>query len=885
MLHRNAELEVIDRVITRLAEGQPSVLAIQGSRGIGKSTLLSAALEKVSDHATVLQARCHPSERPFEFAVVRQLFDPIMNAQPDALGAPRDGGLYELYRTARSLASNRPLVIAIDDVTCADAPSAQWCAYIARRLDRLPAAMIVTCDTGDPLVNDLATLPYHYLLRPETLCERCCAHLLEAVLGVQPGPAFAARCHALSGGNPYLLRELASRLRAAGVEPDEAGLHAAAELGAATLAETSLAWLRRRSPESVALAECLAILAPDAGLSIAAAIAGQGETVASVAALALREAGLLDGERFVNDRVRAAIRTGMDAGRRDDLHTRAAGLLHRLGAPPGVCAEHVMSAAPAGDPRAVDILREAAAEETRQAAWPTAARYLRRALAQSAEPQPEVVTALGAVELHLDLPAARRHLSSVCSPQELLPFASPLLTLNAPEAGPLFAAAAGRSDDRAARLAFGAQALLAGLGTTPSILRLLGGDPPARSYLSALALATAATGRRQARTVELATRALNTISTLSGAVPSALVAALALAWAERSDEACYWAERALAEARGSASPAEHAFALLVVSEIAYRRGRLDQALATAKEAIARASEVRGGAFYVAAVSQVGRVLLELGEPDAAQAQLVEVESYSTDSPLIWASHLEVRGRIHLARNECREALRLFRESGRHLHARGIANPSCLPWRGQAVLAHVKLGEAQKARRLADEDVRLARRWGTPGALGRALSVAGVAREDEARLGLLREAADLLERSSARLDEARARIRLGVALRQCGEKALALPALQQGMNVADECGAVRLARLAHEHLVAMGAHLPARRAAPGSAPTSPAQGLTVAEQRVVQLVLQEMSNLEVANTLSISKRTVDTHLARIYRKLGIHTRADLARALRHHDGIG
>jgi DNA-binding CsgD family transcriptional regulator len=42
---------------------------------------------------------------------------------------------------------------------------------------------------------------------------------------------------------------------------------------------------------------------------------------------------------------------------------------------------------------------------------------------------------------------------------------------------------------------------------------------------------------------------------------------------------------------------------------------------------------------------------------------------------------------------------------------------------------------------------------------------------------------------------------------------------------------------------------------------------------------------VATTLSISKRTVDTHLARIYRKLGIHTRADLSQALRHHDGLG
>ncbi len=55
-------------------------------------------------------------------------------------------------------------------------------------------------------------------------------------------------------------------------------------------------------------------------------------------------------------------------------------------------------------------------------------------------------------------------------------------------------------------------------------------------------------------------------------------------------------------------------------------------------------------------------------------------------------------------------------------------------------------------------------------------------------------------------------------------------------------------------------------------------MTTGERRVTDLVLQGMSNLEVATILSISKRTVDTHLARIYRKLGIHTRAELVAIL-------
>jgi DNA-binding CsgD family transcriptional regulator len=55
-------------------------------------------------------------------------------------------------------------------------------------------------------------------------------------------------------------------------------------------------------------------------------------------------------------------------------------------------------------------------------------------------------------------------------------------------------------------------------------------------------------------------------------------------------------------------------------------------------------------------------------------------------------------------------------------------------------------------------------------------------------------------------------------------------------------------------------------------------LTAGEMRVIELVLQGMSNLMVADRLVLSKRTVDTHLGRVYRKLGISGRAELAAAV-------
>jgi DNA-binding CsgD family transcriptional regulator len=55
-------------------------------------------------------------------------------------------------------------------------------------------------------------------------------------------------------------------------------------------------------------------------------------------------------------------------------------------------------------------------------------------------------------------------------------------------------------------------------------------------------------------------------------------------------------------------------------------------------------------------------------------------------------------------------------------------------------------------------------------------------------------------------------------------------------------------------------------------------LSAGERRVVDLVLEGLSNLEVAERLCLSKRTVDTHLGRVYRKLGIRGRPELASAV-------
>lgn len=123
-----------------------------------------------------------------------------------------------------------------------------------------------------------------------------------------------------------------------------------------------------------------------------------------------------------------------------------------------------------------------------------------------------------------------------------------------------------------------------------------------------------------------------------------------------------------------------------------------------------------------------------------------------------------------------------------------------------------------------------------------------------------------------IERIRAMVRLGIALRAAGETRRAHDTLSEAYDLADGCGAVRLAALAERNLATIGSRA---RGAQSDGPSP----LTAGEMRVTDLVLRGMSNLQVANELSISKRTVDTHLARIYRKLGIHTRAELAEVVR------
>ncbi len=128
---------------------------------------------------------------------------------------------------------------------------------------------------------------------------------------------------------------------------------------------------------------------------------------------------------------------------------------------------------------------------------------------------------------------------------------------------------------------------------------------------------------------------------------------------------------------------------------------------------------------------------------------------------------------------------------------------------------------------------------------------------------------MLDGTDCQLDLARALIKLGTAMHDCGEDRAAQDALSRGLEIAVACGSAILSEAARKALLTAGARLQEHR---GQAI------LTAGERRVAELVIRGQSNQRVAVSLSISKRTVDTHLGRIYRKLGINGRVGLREVL-------
>jgi DNA-binding CsgD family transcriptional regulator len=125
----------------------------------------------------------------------------------------------------------------------------------------------------------------------------------------------------------------------------------------------------------------------------------------------------------------------------------------------------------------------------------------------------------------------------------------------------------------------------------------------------------------------------------------------------------------------------------------------------------------------------------------------------------------------------------------------------------------------------------------------------------------------LRASAYRLELARALIDRARLLRRDGHRVQARSLFEEGMELAARCEAAPLVAAAREELVVLGAR-------PRRAMSSGVEALTAAERRVADMAATGLANREIAQALFVTEKTIEAHLHRVFRKLGIRSRREL-----------
>jgi DNA-binding CsgD family transcriptional regulator len=219
-----------------------------------------------------------------------------------------------------------------------------------------------------------------------------------------------------------------------------------------------------------------------------------------------------------------------------------------------------------------------------------------------------------------------------------------------------------------------------------------------------------------------------------------------------------------------------------------------------------------------------------------------------------------------------EASDMFLRAEAIANQAGLLEPCVVPWSRDAIAAHVACGRMADAERvvtwLEARSATLPCRWPAATALfGRALLAqnAGDGASAEARY---RDALDIYSQVRQPLSEIRTMIFFGRFLRQEGKVREARRYLASAAEVAQGASATALAQAALDELHAAGGRLRKHQ--------DPDE-LTAQERRVMELAASGLRPREIAQHMSVSKRTVETHLARIYQKLQVSSQIELIRA--------
>ena len=960
LIGRRRELERIERLLAEPAEGSPQVIQIAGESGIGKTRLLSHALELAAQTGwCTLVGRAAEFESDEPFGVFIGALDHVCaELSDDALAALGEENLRELsnllpalatriaqtaeplperpagvgmdrYRLHRAvaallgvLAAGRPLLLVVDDLHWADPASVELLLYLLRRPPEVPLCVAVAFRSRQLGPKASAALQQAQRDSHGELIELSplSAEEARAFVPANVPPATAERLYRDSGGNPFYLEELVRALREGDEPLSRAGDGDGDPLPPSVTAVIANE-LDRLTPQARELAQAASVVGDPFEPEIAGEIvdidgARALDALDELSAHDLVQASSVPGRfTFRHAIVRRAVYESAGSGWRRSAHARAAAVLGQRGAPAAARARHVERSASFGDAEAIRVLSEAGYASTARAPA-AAASWFRAALRLLPEEEDsgERLGLLLATAVSLgsagDLEASRDAFQEVLELQPATTLRSSavaaaalvehLLGNHDQAQGLLLAALPGLDDDapEAAELkleiADGCffSADWDGMRYWAQRALEVGEPTPMLQAGVGAALALAHYGLQEAEAAEeCAARAAAIADRMSDAEwASRLQSICLLGWSEycvgRLDDAEHHMKRALAVSRTTGQEHLSAAMLVVRSMSNLALGRLAAATEYAETAIDTSLLSANQLFLTWALTVRCMVEIDSGTPSSAVRFGRKAVEAGIESRSAWSSVAT----LYLAEAwlEAGEPEQFRRE----LFA-GESTPRLPPFAFYAVHAYelltraeLELGLPAAAERWVEQATELAERIALPAPRAEAQRARARLLLGEgdfvAAASTARGSAEEAERSGQPLQAARSRLIAGTALRQLGDPQAAVEELRRAEGAFAAYRAWRYRDQAARELRRLGVHaLPPRGPAPLGADL---QALSRREQTIANLVHEGRTNKEIAEELSISIKTVENHLTKIFRQLELSSRAQLATLVERSGGV-
>ncbi|MFJ2931596.1 AAA family ATPase [Streptomyces sp. NPDC087219] len=901
VIEKCVELQSMKRMLNECAINGRTVALVTGPGGVGKTTLLSSFSGYAkSVGALVLSASGARSGQVHSLGVLSQLFRSTeLSAEQgerlERLLAPQERSSQDFSLSACAVddltellleaAGGQPLVLAVDDTQYADPASLQALLLILRRLASSPVVAVFTewrvFSSKPPLVlAEFIKQPYFHLLNMQPLSlEGVADWLRQRRLGEASAECLAPSFLAATGGSPLLLKALFQDQCRGFYEREPGDVDSVSAMDAALKGDhfkvAVEACLHRWDPQLLDVARGLAVLGAPASADVLARLLDSEQRTVVEALNALAGTGLLRSGWFSHQAARAAALSGLDGEALAALHERTALLLHSDGAVPSEVAERLVAAGGIAENWSVDVLRNAAWQALREGSPSRAAEFLEvaRHACGDARERAEVMGALARV-LWLTKPTA---VTSLLAPLHSLLQEGSLATRDI-VALSTFLAWQGRAEEAALALEqvdtkederdlTGAAELALARQWIRWVVPFQGTDGVEDTATTHRTGETAAC-ESWSDLVKSAEQVLQCCRIADALPVTVLSALLVLTFDDKLDDAQGWCETLRPEAEALQAVAWVAMLAAVQGLVAVRRGDLVDAERHSRRALAVMPEHNWGAALGLPLSCLVHATTAMGRTDEAQTLVREARPEARRNPF-WLHFLHARGRFYIENNRPYAALADFQTCGRLLSGTVLDHANFIPWRTDLAEAWLRLDDARSAEALLEEQLTRAD-VDNKRVRGRTLRIMAATLKQPARASTLRDAVKVLLDSGDRLELALALADSSDAELECGHVAEFRLISHQAKRMAKTCGAEPL----YWRLQNSG-----DAEEPGETPTLRKTIhrfalLSEAERKVAALAAQGRSNREISQTLFITVSTVEQHLTKTYRKLGVSSRFGL-----------